>query len=65
MTSLQQIASLDDSKEFKQALQELDYTLYSPNGNSAWQGEYLWQLIRNLKTNKGESASPLQPLYPS
>ncbi|WP_283785904.1 BatD family protein [Bermanella sp. WJH001] len=65
MASLQQVASLGDIEEFKQALQELDYTLYSPTGNSAWQGEYLWQLIRNLKTNKGETSSPLQPLYPS
>jgi hypothetical protein len=65
MASLQQVASLDDGAEFKQALQELDYTLYSPNGNSAWQGEYLWQLIRNIKVNKGEPSSPLQPLYPS
>ena len=65
IASLQQVATLDDSEEFKQALQELDYTLYSPNGNSAWQGEYLWQLIRNIKPNKGESSSPLQPLYPS
>jgi hypothetical protein len=63
--TLEQVATINNSKELKQALQELDYTLYSPHGNSAWQGEYLWQLIRNIKPNKDNTSSPLQPLYPS
>ena len=62
---LDQLALLNDSNEFKQALQELDYTLYSASGNSAWQGEYLWQLIRNIKPEKNQASSPLPPLYPS
>lgn len=62
---LDQLALLNDSTEFKQALQELDYTLYSASGNSAWQGEYLWQLIRNIKPEKNQASSPLPPLYPS
>lgn len=65
MASLEQVATLIDSIEFKQALQELDYTLYSSTGNSAWQGEFLWQLIRNYKPPKENTASSLQPLYPS
>lgn len=62
---LEQLTLLNDSAEFKQALQELDYTLYSASGNSAWQGEYLWQLIRNIKPEKNSASSPLPPLYPS
>jgi hypothetical protein len=65
VASLEQVATLIDSIEFKQALQELDYTLYSSTGNSAWQGEFLWQLIRNYKPAKENTASSLQPLYPS
>jgi hypothetical protein len=65
ITGLEQVASLDDSREFIQALQELDYTLYSSSGNSAWQGEHLWQLIRSIKPAKAHISSPLQPLYPS
>lgn len=63
--SLQQVAQLYPTAELKQALQELDYTLYSSSGNSAWQGENLWQLIRNIKPDNTNEASPLQPLYPS
>ena len=62
---LAQLTVLSDSAEFKQALQELDYTLYSANGNSAWQGEYLWQLIRAIKPSRSQEPSPLQPLYPN
>jgi len=63
--SLQQVAQLHPIAEMKQALQELDYTLYSSTGNSAWQGEHLWQLIRNIKIENNKEASPLRPLYPS
>ncbi|GAA6133626.1 BatD family protein [Oceaniserpentilla sp. 4NH20-0058] len=63
--NLDNVASLHTSSELKQALQELDYTLYSPSGNSAWQGEHLWQLIRNLKPESTKDQVELPPLYPS
>lgn len=62
--TLQQLGQRYGSKELIQALQELDYTLYSSSGNSAWQGEFLWQLIRNLKAPKNQQETALQPLYP-
>lgn len=65
ITRLEQVAQFSDDAALKQALQELDYTLYSPNGNSAWQGEYLWQLIRAIKPQRDASASALGPLYPN
>ena len=65
ITRLDQVAQLNNDASLKQALQELDYTLYSPNGNSAWQGEYLWQLIRNIESKPDSSHAPLAPLYPN
>ena len=65
MAGLEQVSRLSDGPELKQALQELDYTLYSPNENSAWQGEYLWQLIRAIKPESNKSVGVLQPLYPN
>lgn len=65
ITGLEQVATLGEGDEFKQALAELDYTLYSANGNSAWQGERLWQIIRHIKPEKSTSSSALKPLYPS
>lgn len=50
------------------AIQELDYTLYSAAGNSAWQGEYLWQLINQYKPMAQSSQNQdndLKPLYPT
>jgi len=64
--SLMDVSLLSPAPEFKQALQELDYTLYSENGNSAWQGEYLWQMIRHINPNQDKPTSAeLQPLYPN
>lgn len=65
ITRLDQVAQLNNDASLKQALQELDYTLYSPNGNSAWQGEYLWQLIRNIESKPDSSHAPLAPLFPN
>ncbi|NVK38798.1 MAG: protein BatD [Gammaproteobacteria bacterium] len=65
ITRLDQVAQLNNDASLKQALQELDYTLYSPDGNSAWQGEYLWQLIRNIESKPDSSHAPLAPLYPN
>lgn len=66
VTGLEQVATLGEGDELKQALAELDYTLYSSSGNSAWQGEHLWQIIRHIKPVENDKASTaLQPLYPS
>jgi len=61
ITSLLDVSQLNPAPEFKQALQELDYTLYSANGNSAWQGEYLWQMIRSIKPNQQSQTPQLKP----
>ena len=64
-------ASLSQTNEYitdtalKTALQELDYTLYSQSGNSAWQGEYLWQLFKGYKPNNRQSKPELPALYPN
>lgn len=50
------------------AIQELDHTLYSAAGNSAWQGEYLWQLVNQYKPMAQPSENKdndLKPLYPT
>lgn len=66
VTGLEQVATLGEGDELKQALAELDYTLYSSSGNSAWQGEHLWQIIRHIKPVENDKASTaLQPLYPN
>lgn len=49
----------------RKALRELDYTLYSAAGNSAWQGEHLWQLIKAWRpSNTASKPSPIGNLYP-
>jgi DNA polymerase IIIc chi subunit len=63
--SLSQVNEFISDETLKTALQELDYTLYSQTGNSAWQGEYLWQLFKAYKPNRSQSASTIPPLYPS
>jgi len=65
VSSLNQVADLSNDAGLQTALAELDQTLFSATGNSAWQGEYLWQLIQGYKPSKHpESAAPLTPLYP-
>jgi len=64
INSLSQLADLIDEPSLKQALNELDHTLYAQGGNSAWQGEYLWQLIKSHKAaNTPQAADTLAPLY--
>jgi hypothetical protein len=63
--SLDQVAKETDDPALKTAFNELDYTLYSQTGNSAWQGEYLWQLFSGYKGQATNNSSTLTPLYPS
>lgn len=63
--SLDQVAKQTDDPALKTALNELDYTLYSQTGNSAWQGEYLWQLFSGYKGQATSNSNTLTPLYPS
>lgn len=64
INSLNQLADLIDEPSLKQALNELDHTLYAQGGNSAWQGEFLWQLIKSHKAaNTAKGTDTLAPLY--
>lgn len=63
--SLEQVALKFDDTSIQTALNELDYTLYSQAGNSAWQGEYLWQLLKNYKPNKCINKTNIAPLFPN
>ena len=63
--SLSQASDYIADTTLKTALQELDYTLYSQVGNSAWQGEYLWQLFKAYKPAQDSSTSALPSLYPT
>lgn len=63
--SLSQASDYISDSTLKTALQELDYTLYSQVGNSAWQGEYLWQLFKAYKPGPDSSTSALPSLYPT
>lgn len=63
--SLSQASDYIADTTLKTALQELDYTLYSQVGNSAWQGEYLWQLFKAYKPGQDSSTSALPSLYPT
>lgn len=64
INSLSQLITLIHEPSLKQALNELDHTLYSQGGNSAWQGEYLWQLIKSHKAvNPAKDTGSLAPLY--
>jgi hypothetical protein len=63
--SLDHVANHVDDTALKTALNELDYTLYSQSGNSAWQGEYLWQLFKGYKAETKVSTDALPPLYPN
>ena len=64
INSLSQLADLIDETSLKQALNELDHTLYAQGGNSAWQGEFLWQLIKSHKAaNTSKDTDTLAPLY--
>ena len=63
--SLSQASGYIADTTLKTALQELDYTLYSQVGNSAWQGEYLWQLFKAYKPAQDSSTSALPSLYPT
>lgn len=63
--SLEQVREKIHDESLNTALQELDYTLYSQTGNSAWQGEYLWQLFKAYKPKQSNTGSALAPLYPN
>ncbi len=62
--SLSRLAKQVDDQSLCYALQELDNTLYSPIPNDAWQGEYLWQLIKSLSFSAATTKEALKPLYP-
>jgi hypothetical protein len=62
--SLDQVAHEVDDSALETALNELDYTLYSQTGNSAWQGENLWQIFSAYKIQKKSDSSTLTSLYP-
>jgi len=47
------------------ALQALDNSLFSPQADDTWQGEYLWQLISAHKPSKKMATPALNPLYPT
>jgi hypothetical protein len=64
-SSLTEVAHQCGDEALSSALLELDYTLYSETGNSAWQGEYLWQLIDGYKGIPTKSKGELPPLYPA
>ena len=64
-SSLSQVIQACEDKTLSSALSELDYTLYSATGNSAWQGEYLWQLLNAYKPGLDQKNDPLTPLYPA
>lgn len=63
--SLDQVVIQVNDSALETALNELNYTLYSQTGNSAWQGEYLWQLFSGYKSQSKNDTSTLTPLYPS
>lgn len=63
--SLSQVSKQITDPALQTALHELDYTLYSETGNSAWQGEYLWQLFSAYKPNANARSEQLAPLYPT
>jgi len=66
VSGLAELAHQADSRELKQALNELDHTLYSAQGNSAWQGEHLWHLIKSWKlSDDGHHSNALTALYPN
>ncbi|GGY35512.1 hypothetical protein GCM10011297_05830 [Bacterioplanes sanyensis] len=63
--NLQQLAQRIDQPELSRALAELDHTLYSASGNSAYQAEPLWQLLRRWQPNDQiNNNGELKPLYP-
>lgn len=63
--SLEQVREKIHDESLNTALQELDYTLYSQTGNSAWQGEYLWQLFKAYKPKQSNTGNALASLYPN
>ena len=63
--SLDHVSSYIKDTDLQTALQELDCTLYSQAGNSAWQGEYLWQLLKDYNPNKSVKTATLAPLFPN
>jgi len=65
VSGLSELSQRVDDAHLKQALLELDHTLYSAQGNSAWQGEHLWQLLKNWTPDSGTNQRlRLAPLYP-
>ncbi len=63
--NLQQLAQRIGQPEISRALAELDHTLYSAGGNSAYQADSLWQQLRRWQPNKHDEANgELKPLYP-
>ncbi len=67
ITQLSELTTLINDTSLAQAINELDYTLYSQAGSSAWQGEFLWQLVNQYKHHQSQhqnDANGLRPLYP-
>ncbi len=64
LTTLSALAANASEPALKQAINELDYSLYSTLGNTAWQGENLWQLVKNWKIVEKPASNNLMPLYP-
>ena len=66
VSGLSELASMAEAQGLIQALNELDHTLYSSQGNSAWQGEHLWQLLKSWKLDtSSQNQSALGDLYPN
>ncbi|MCP5334283.1 MAG: protein BatD [Oceanospirillaceae bacterium] len=63
ITGLKQLADKTGG-QLALAIQELDYTLFAPQHNSAWQGEQLWQLVHNFKHEKTSHKQQIADLYP-
>lgn len=64
ITGLKQLAEKTGG-QLALAIQELDYTLFAPQHNSAWQGEQLWQLVHNFKQEKNNRKQQIEDLYPA
>lgn len=62
LVSLSQLAAVTDDEALRHALAELDATLFSPGGNSAWNGQGLLALLKKLKPATG--AGMQEGLYP-
>ncbi|WP_430462687.1 BatD family protein [Thalassolituus sp. LLYu03] len=63
VVSLSQLMNAIDDAPLRHALAELDMTLYSASGNSAWNGQKLLALLKKAKPQSAVNAQP--GLYPA